>query len=101
MDINQLRQSINSMSPEQLQTFASEAEVRFGINQLLGLPVRRHLLAAAEQLIAERMALLGIKPRAKRLSKPESIVHTIDRRLKPSGRHGRVVIVRRQLSEVL
>jgi len=94
MDINQLRQSINSMSPEQLQTFASEAELRCAVNRLLGLPVREHLLAAAEQLITERMVLLGIKPRTKRITKPQSIAHIIDRRQKPSGRHGRVRMIK-------
>lgn len=95
MDINQLRQAVNSLTPDELRDFSAEASFRFGVNKLISKPTREHLLAAAKQLVSERMMLLGIKPRPKREEKREAVVHTINRRERERGRNGPVRIVRR------
>ena len=94
MDINQLRLVVNSISPEHLQEFSSEASFRFGVNKLLGKPVQKHLLAAAQRLVDDRMILLGIRPIARKQPRPETVIHDIDRRQKPSGHNGRTKVTK-------
>lgn len=94
MDINELRLAVNSLSPDELQNFANEAQVRTGVAVLLGSPVRGHLLAATMQLVHERLVSLGIKPRFKEPRRPAASVHDIDRRLPSRGRNGKVKVTK-------
>lgn len=100
MDINQLRQAVNSMSPDQLQNFASEAQLRYGVAWLLDRPVRKHLLSATLQLVDDRLIELGLKPRVAKLPKPRSTIHDIDRRRRPSGHNSMVRVVKVSAEEM-
>lgn len=92
MNIEQLRQMVNSLKPDELQEFADEARLRYSLNRLLDKPVREHLLAATMQLVKERMTALGLHPKPKKQDKPEAIVHTIDRRFRPAEYNGKVKV---------
>lgn len=94
MDINQLRLAVNSLTPDQLQDFANEAQVRQGVSALLGKTFQKHLLVAAMQLIHNRLVSLGIKPRFKEPQRPASSIHDIDRRFSSRGRNSRVKVTK-------
>jgi len=93
MDINELRQVVDRMTPNQLQNFAADAEERFGVNQLLGKTTAEHLLAAALQLIKERLAAEGLKPQSPE-RKHSTLPNVISHKQKPGGVNGEVTVVK-------
>lgn len=94
MDINQLRLSVNSLTPDQLQDFATDAQVRQGVAILLCKPIQKHLLAATMQLVHDRLLSLGIKPRFKEPRKPRVVYPIISRKLRPVGHDGIVTVTK-------
>ena len=93
MDINELRQVVDRMTPNQLRNFVIDAEERHGVNQLLGKSTQEHLLVAALQLVREHMTAKGLKPLL-RERRPSTSPHIITHKQNPGGVNGEVKAVK-------
>lgn len=95
-NIDDLRRLVNFMTSGQLKDFGPEAGRQARVKEFLGIPIRSHLLAAANALVGERALGKGIKlpTEAKEYHPPHVVRLKSKMHQKPQGRSGKVKVVK-------